>query len=211
MKANTDWTDVKAAANQMAGNWRSFDSFAWSRGYGLAEADNWMIWYTSHRDAGLLAQSNEKVINERLQPFAEADDPDVVLERHSHFAVGHVDGFSIRVFRNDGSITLAFEEFCRIQADLDNYPVLSESDYSEREFQATLENYAIEMWPWRKELPEGWEGEVYNWFSNNGHDRHTENRDDLGGWAPREAIIEALQDLGLMPALVVESQRGETR
>ena len=41
---------------------------------------------------------------------------------------------------------------------LANYPVLDEEDYSEREWQATLENFAIEMWPYRNDLPEGWEG-----------------------------------------------------
>ena len=46
-------------------------------------------------------------------------------------------------------------------------------------------------------MPEGWEAEVYGWFSDNGLDEFTENRDDRGGWAPREKIIEALQALGL--------------
>jgi hypothetical protein len=86
----------------------------------------------------------------------------------------------------------------------EDYPILNESDYSEKEYQATLENYASEMWGMRKELPDGWEGEVYSWFSDNGHDRFTENTDDQGGYAPRENITEALQDLGLLPTVVVE-------
>jgi len=204
MNTFTDWANVEAAAKHMAGNWRSFPSFAWSRGYDLPDADKWAIWYTSSRDAGLLEQSNHEEIGKRLAPFLEGDDPDIVAEHHSHWAVGWLDGFSIRVFGKGGGITPSFSEFCRIKEALESYPILSESDYSEREYQATLENYASEMWSMRKELPHGWEGEVYSWFSDHGQDRHTENKDDQGGYAPRVAIVEALQDLGLMPTVVVE-------
>lgn len=198
-----DWTDVEDAAKQLAGNWQDFECFAWSRGYDLEDADQWAIWYTSSRDAGLLEQSNEAAINKQLEPFTHGHDPDLVFESHSHWAVGHVDGFSVRVFGKDGTITDAFREFCSIKDRLDAYPVLDESDYSEREYTATLENYSSELWG-SKELPEGWEGEVYHWFSNNGHDRYTESRDDQGGYAPKKKIIEALQDLGLLPTIIVE-------
>lgn len=201
-----DWTDVESAAHALAGNWRKFECFAWHRGHDLPDADNWLIHYTSHRDSGLLDQSNEHAISKRLDPFTQDDDPDVVFESHSHWAVGYVDGFSLRVFGTDGTITDAFREFVRIQEALANYPVLDEEDYSEREFQATLENYAIEMSPYRTDLPEGWQGEVYRWFSDNDHHRYIENRDDQGGYAPREAIVEALQDLGLMPSVIIKEK-----
>jgi hypothetical protein len=205
-KKGIDWNNVEAVAKQLAGNWYKLECFAWSRGYDLDDADQWCIWYTSSRDAGLLEQSNEKAIRERLQPFSDGDDPDLVFESHSHWACGHIDGFSIRVFKPDGSITPAFEEFCKIKQDLENYPVLNESDYSDREYEATLENYRSEMWGCRDELPEGWEAEVYSWFSDNGHDEFIENTDDRGGWASREKIIEALQSLALMPSVVVAVQ-----
>jgi hypothetical protein len=195
----TDWSDVTSAAEGLAGNWRNFDSFSWHRAYELDDADKWAIWYTSHRDAGLLAQSNEQAINKRLERFAEGDDPDLVFETHSHFAVGHVDGFSLRVCKADGTITPAFQEFCRLKEELDAYPILNETDYSEREYEATLENYREELWRLRGELPEGWEEKVYSWFSDNGQDEFIESRDDTGGWAPREKIIEALAALGLVP------------
>ncbi|MEI7684839.1 MAG: hypothetical protein WCL32_07405 [Planctomycetota bacterium] len=129
----------------------------------------------------------------------EGDDPDIVAESHSHWAVGYLDGFSIRVVGKSGEITEAFKLFCQIKQKLDDYPVLNEGDYSDREYEATLENYSSEMWSMRKELPDGWEGQVYSWFSDNGKDRFIENRDDQGGWAPKDEILEALQDLGLMP------------
>lgn len=198
--------DVEAAAKELAGNWRKFESFAWHRSHELEDADNWMIHYTSGRDAGLLSQSNHAEIAIRLAPFTEGDDPDVVAETHSHWAVGYLDGFSIRVFRHDGSITLAFDEFFHIKEALDDYPILNEDDYAQREYEATLENYRIELWRLKDELPEGWESDVYSWFSDHGHERFIENRGDQGGYAPRDKIIEALQDLGLLPTVVIERQ-----
>lgn len=198
MKAMIDWSDVESAAKEAAGNWREFDCFAWHRGCDLEDADNWMVSYTSNRDSGLLVQSNEKAINKRLEQYAEGGDSDLVFERHTHWACGYLDGFSLRVFRPDGTVSPAFEEFCRIQEQLEDYPLLDESDYSEREYTSTLENYCSEAWRLRDTLPEGWEADVYRWFSENGHDEHTENRDDQGGWAPREALIDALKALGLL-------------
>ena len=200
--------DVESAAKAMAGNWRKFECFAWHRSGDLEDADKWAIIYTHHRDSGLLDQSNAAEIAKRLAPFMEGDDPDVVAETHSHWAVGHIDGFSIRVFKSDGTVTPAFEELCRIKAAQDDYPVLNETDYSEREYEAALENYRSELGRHGDRLPAGWESEVYSWFSDNGDERFIEIRDDQGAWAPKEKIIEALQALGLWPELLVcDSER----
>ena len=71
--------------------------------------------------------------------------------------VGHVDGFSLRVFRN-GTITEAFKKYHDLAKQLDNYPVLDESDYSNREYEATVENIDIAAWKLKQqfELPDGW-------------------------------------------------------
>mgnify|MGYP006206866459 CR=1 FL=1 len=45
----------------------------------------------------------EEAIGKAMEPFTEGDDPDVVMESHTHWAVGHVDGFSVRVHR-DGEV-----------------------------------------------------------------------------------------------------------
>jgi hypothetical protein len=208
--ARIDWTDVEDAARQLAGNWRRIDSFAWLRGCDLADADRWMIWYTSHRDAGLLARSNERAIEERLRPFAEGDDPDVVFERHSHWAAGHLDGFSVRVYGADGAVTPAFEEFCRIKEELAGYPLLDERDYAWRVYEATLANYRNELGRLADGLSDRWEAQVYSWFNDHGEDRFTDNRDDEGGWAPREAILRALRGLGLVARTASQSDtKGE--
>lgn len=195
-----DWSDVEAAAKELAGNWRRFQSFAWHKSYDLDDPDAWAIIYTSNRDSGLLGQSNEKAINEMLDKYTEGDDPDLVFERHSHWAVGHVDGFSVRVYRPDGTITDAFREVCGIHERLEDYPVMDESEYSERELEATLENYRSEIGHYRSDLPDGWESVVYRYFSDNGDYKYVENRDDQGGWAPREVLVEALIEMGLLEA-----------
>jgi len=198
-----DWGDVAAAAAELAGNWQRFDGFVWFRGNDLSDAANWMIFYTSNAQSGLLEESNQKVMADRLRRFSEGDDPDIVFEEHSHWVVGHMDGFSVRVVGPDGTVTDAFREFCDIQEALDGYPVLDDQDYGDREYEATLTNYRNEMWKQKDELPEGWAGEVYDWFEQRGHQEYVENCDDRGGYAPREPITEALTDLGLLPRIVV--------
>lgn len=195
-----DWTDVEATANSLARNWRNFECFGWSRAFDLERPDDWCVWYTSHRDSGLLDRSNEHVIRQRLDRFSEGDDPDLVWERHSHFAVGFVDGFSLRVFGPDESTTEAFRQFCGIQEALATYPVLDDEQYSGLEYEAALTNYREEVGRLRDTLPEGWEGEVFGYFSEHGMCRFIENRDDRGAFAPREEILKALVALGLLPA-----------
>jgi hypothetical protein len=153
--------DIEEAATKAAGNWQKFTSFVWWRDRELADADKWAIIYTSNRDSGLLDQSNAAFIAKALEQFTEGDDPDVVMETHDHWAVGHVDGFSLRVFRN-GEVTDAFRAYHELAQRMDDYPILDESDYSERELEATLDNIADAAWRLKNEfdLPEDWTWQV---------------------------------------------------
>jgi hypothetical protein len=112
------------------------------------------------------------------------------MESHSHWAVGHVDGFSIRVYR-DGEVTDAFRTYHEIAERLDGYPILDEEDYGRREYEATLENIADAAWRLKGEyvLPDGWGGDVYSWLSEH-RQRAVENRDDQGGY-PEEYDLQA--------------------
>jgi len=187
---------IEDAASEAAGNWRRFTCFVWDRARDLDDADDWAIIYTHNRDSGLLDLSNADAIAKALTPFAEADDPDVVFESHSHWAVGHVDGFSIRVFR-DGEITDAFRTYHDLAERIADYPILDESDYSEREYVATVENIADSAWRLKNEhdLPEGWECEVYSWLSDH-RQRAVENRDDRGGYPDEDDLRDAFKALG---------------
>jgi hypothetical protein len=188
--------DIEDAATKAAGNWKDFKCFVWFRDQELEDADQWAVIYTHHRDSGLLDQSNAAVIGKALEPFTDGDDPDVVFESHNHWAVGHIDGFSIRVFK-DGKITEAFETYHELAQRMDDYPILDESDYSERELEATLENIEDAAWRLKHEfdLPEGWESEVYSWLSDN-DSSEVENRDDQSGYPSEESLRAAFEALG---------------
>lgn len=187
---------LSEAAKQAAGNWQKFDSFAWFRRSELEEPEKWAIIYTHNRDSGLLDQSNGQVIAEELAKFAEGDDPDVVFESHNHWAVGHVDGFSIRVYKKR-KITEAFRVYHELAERMENYPILDEADYSEREYDATLIGIfsAAGSLKHDYELPEGWQDQVYSWLSEN-EETEIENCDDQGGYPSEEAIERAFEALG---------------
>ncbi len=178
------------AAREAAGNWQDFNCFVWDRLREIDDPENWAIVYTHNWDSRLLDLSNADAISEAMKPYTEGDDPNVVMESHSHWAVGHVDGFSLRVFRN-GEITDAFRTYHEHAERMDGYPILDEEDYSRREYEATLENIAEAAWRLKHQydLPEGWEGDVYSWLSDH-RQRAVENRDDQGGY-PEENDLRA--------------------
>ena len=187
---------LEEAARTMAGNWRSWTCFVWDRKHDLRDPENWSIIYTHNRDSGLLDQSNAEVIAKTLTPFTTGDDADVVFESHAHWAVGHVDGFSARVYR-DGEITEAFRAYHDLSERLADYPILDECDYSEREHEVTLDNVADACWRLKSqyELPDDWDSEVYSWLSDH-RPGSVENRDDQGGYPSEGDLREAFDILG---------------
>jgi len=187
---------LEEAAGRAAGNWRRFDSFVWFRDDDVADPENWAIIYTHNRDSRLLDLSNAQAVAKAMRPFAEGEDPDVVMESHDHWAVGHVDGFSIRVHR-DGEITDAFKTYHALAERLAGYPILDEADYGRREYEATLENIADAAWRLKGDydLPEGWECEVFSWFDDH-RQRAIENRDDQGGYPEDSDLRDAFEALG---------------
>ena len=186
---------LEEAAQQAAGNWKSFDCFVWFR-QDIEDADNWCIVYCQHRDSGLIDESNAHVIEQEMMKFTEGDDPDVVPENHSHWLVGTVEGFSIRVYKDD-EITPAFTRYVELQNALEDYPILDQDDYSTREYEATLENIDDASWHVKSDydLPDYWQQAVYSWLSE--HDcSEIENTDDQGGYPSEEALQTAFEALG---------------
>jgi hypothetical protein len=194
MSSYVDWADVDAAAVDMAGNHRKFESFGWHDR--PEDSDKWAIVYTHNRDSDLLAQSNADAIGEIMEPFVESED--VVPERHSHWACGWVDGYSIRVFDDNGNVTDAFRAWCEVQERINNYPLLNEEDHSRREYEAALESITQEG---RRMLVDGaaedWAEQVFSWLWEN-NQRELENRDGNGACPSEESVREALDELGLL-------------
>lgn len=193
--------ELRDAAKEAAGNWQRFGSFAWFRQRELKKPEDWAIIYTHNRDSGLLDQSNAAVIHKAMLPFSEGDDPNVVFESHSHWAVGHVDGFSIHVFKR-GQITKAFRTYHELAERMADYLILDESDYSERELNATYENVDLAAWRLKQEfspLPDHWQSEVFSWLSDN-RDHALESVDDQGGWPSDDDLEAAFDALGYQRA-----------
>lgn len=196
---------LEDAAKAAAGNWKKFECFAWHRVRELHDSDNWTVIYTHHRDSGLLDQSNAAAIEAELDTFTTGSNPDVVAEHHHHWAVGWIDGYSIRVYRR-GRITRAFRKYHKLAQRLAAYPVLDEEDYSRREHEDTISNLADSAWRLRNEygLPEGWETMVYDWFRQ--HDYSAiENRDDHGGYPAESQLRAAFDALGFPQAAVCKA------
>src|SRR4051812_39439550 len=189
-------TALEDAARTMAGNWGSWTCFVWDRKHDLRDPVKWSIIYTHNRDSGLLDQSNAEVIAKALTTFTTGEDPDVVFESHAHWAVGHVDGFSIRVYR-DGEITDVFRAYHDLAERLADYPILDECDYSEREHEANLDNAVDACWRLKSQyqLPDGWDSEIYSWLSDH-RPGSVENRDDRGGYPSEADLQEAFDTLG---------------
>ena len=187
---------VEEAAEKAASNWRDFSCFWWIRAREIAAPEDWAIIYTHNRDSGLLDQSNASVIAKAMKPFADTDDPDVVFESHSHWAVGarrRIQYPGVQI----GEITPTFQRYHELATAMEEYPILDESDYSEREYEATLDNIPIAGWRLQNEyeLPDDWVGQVYSWFSDNDQSA-IENTDDQGGWPTENQLAEAFSALG---------------
>ena len=161
LATNKDWSDVAEAAKDMAGNWKKFSCFGWS-GKPEEHEDDYTIIYTRNRDSNCLAESNHHALVKRLQKHFEADEPDIDVERHNHWAVGWVEGFVIRVFK-DGQVTEAFADFAKLMQKLSDYPVLDEEDFSNREYEESIDTIIC---CGKSKLvdgaPEDWASQVYS-------------------------------------------------
>jgi hypothetical protein len=182
-------------AKELVGNWRKFESFGWSSA--PDDARNWCIVYTEARDSDLVDQSNASVVEAALEPFWD-DDSDVQRERHRHWACGWIDGWAIRVYDQDGSLTPAFEAYAALHCALQDYPLLDEDDFSRREYEAAIdaiENEAPDFRP-DKPAPDGWAAEVFGWLWEN-NQAAVENADGHGASPSRDDITEAFDALGI--------------
>jgi hypothetical protein len=100
-----------------------------------------------------------------------------------------------------------YNEILKVINDLEDYPLLDEDDYSDREYNATIENIKGELHSATFNYQETKEytdmdsekaaGLVYHWLSDN-NDRELESSDDTGGYPSTESITKALLSLKLI-------------
>jgi hypothetical protein len=181
---------IEDLAKEAAGNWKKFESFAWHDE--PEDGDNWTIINTHHRDSDLLSQSNADAIDNALQPFMGDD---CISMRSSHWGVGWVDGYAIRVYK-EGEVTKAFSAYAELYIALQNYPVLDDEDYSRRELEASIENINDIAHNYVKaSAPAEWSEKVWEWLWNNDQ-RELDNSDGHGAYPSLKACQTALKALG---------------
>jgi hypothetical protein len=187
----TTHQNVADHASEAAGNWRKFGSFAWHDK--PADADRWFIWNTTNRDADLVTQSNHAQIAAALEPFTAGDDPDVRAHSASHWAVGWVEGFEIRVYGADGSITEAYKAADELICAMADYPILSDEDFSEREHAALCDAIAeVGRNMTGSRARKGWPSYVAHWLHENEQGETEDTGEGKGAYPSEESVRRAL-------------------
>lgn len=182
-----DWSDADAAGLALADNFRSFTA-CWLGD--TPDEDGWTLQYTHNRDSDLLTESNAAAIEKALLDC----DPETECYpcRHSHFACGWLEGFYIKT----GSA--AWAVYCELMARIDDYPVLDEDDFSERELEAAFENVKAALRYSREiELRDDLDldaaaAEVHYWL-----DSHRSG-DYAYSWPNDDDLYDACEALGLL-------------
>lgn len=132
---------MEKVLEKLAGNWQRFDSFSWwgRDNENVPDPERWALVYTVNRDSSPLERANAKAIDAELEQWTEGDTPDVIPERHTHWACGWVDGYAIRVFTPEGEPTPAILRYLELSNFLTNdYPVLDDTLY-EKELEEDRE------------------------------------------------------------------------
>jgi hypothetical protein len=181
-------------AKKLVGNWREFESFCW-HGQPEEDGEQWAIVTTNSRDSDHRTKSNAAAIDKEMEAFpADQCKP----HRAGHWACGWVEGWEIRVYAKDGTLTPAFLAYSELHSALEAYPVLDDSDYCRRQHEACLKNIDYEG---RNlvddDAPEDWPVKVYGWLVDN-DERALEEGDDDEAYPTKDQIKPALKALGML-------------
>jgi hypothetical protein len=94
----------------------------------------------AERGDDILEESNYLSALEIVQGAAESED-DVIDATCGHWLVGSLRQLFVRVYEDDGvTFTAAWKAIVEIGEGLESYPIVDESDYSEREWKLYEEN-----------------------------------------------------------------------
>ena len=161
------------------------------KGLALEDRQDWLVAPCGHnRDSTLLDESNWAT---QLKALPEGDDAEIHC--FGHWACGW---FEILIVRPGSAAAKEAEE---LEGALSNYPVLSDEDYSEREFEATRANVEQVVCDVVRRH-DGYENvkpgdvacNVNRWLFEN-EQEEVESRDDQGGYPSEEAVMRAIDAL----------------
>jgi hypothetical protein len=193
---------LKEAIKKLKGNWKQFESFCWSDQPDNAE--DWCIVYTHHRDSPIKDLSNASYFRKKLNPLVDRT-KDVIDFSANHWAVGHIDGWAVRVVDARGLATMSFRRLVSILTMQEEHVLLDTVDYDERVTRAKWKNiefYAKSCLPkghyLKDALPADWVDQVDellhiidpNW---------EDDLDEEGAPRPRiDNLVEALKRADLL-------------
>jgi hypothetical protein len=190
---------LKQDAFRFAGNWRGQENFVWSGRHDFDFPELYGHYLLSHRDSGLLEQSNHDAIVQTMrESHAFRENETWRVELFNHWAVGYVNVLVLQSIDENGEATNEFETLHDIFMRLEEYPILNEDDYMQREFLATCENIReVLRMSCIDDMPENEDmvPDLYQWFAENDM-AAIESRDDHGGYPSDEQMVAALVALG---------------
>jgi len=155
------------------------------------------------RDSQLRELSNANALEKALAKVQEFDDEYAIVSAN-HWAVGWVDHLAFRVIGDDGQPTEIFKWLLSWFDALSDYPVADDDDYSEREYEAVMENirdagHRIKEGGPVEEM--GWEESVREWLEEHGSHQARRSLEDPENYGMDPADVEkALRALGLFRA-----------
>ena len=173
-------------AEQVVEDTRQISDFAY---YGdLPLGETWGFTISTHRDANVLERSNWEVISEdMLKRFPQS----VETVSCSHWAVGWVEHLAVRMLTTRGKTTKAGEAILEWREALADYPVASDSHYSQMEYDEALENLEWRCSP--DNPPDDWKEKLFGEL----HDRNIYYEEDYFQ-ATDAQLNEVMTDLGWM-------------
>jgi len=126
-------------ANEFAGNWLSERYYSNPTLQSQKNPEFWGVYYFGQAGGPgrtCLAASNRAVIEKALQKYTSGKYPTVIEICDRHFCCGCMDGLAIKVFCSNGKTpTKAYAVFAKLMAELEEYPILDEDDWSKREWE----------------------------------------------------------------------------
>ena len=150
---------------------------------------DYYVVYAQSRDSDLLTKSNFDVLEEEFD-----GKEGVEIVRFGSWATGWVEYIMIHEEADD--LLMKADDYME---QLENYPVLDEEDFSQREYDATIENIK-----WEGGLEEEEAKEVFSWLWDYDQDQ-VEAHDGGGGYPSKESIEKALTDLSRRGKVIGEA------
>jgi hypothetical protein len=183
-----------------AGNWKQSGA-AWDRSQ-WREVEQIGFYTLRHRDSEILTISNaEQIQKEFREKLPGEENVTWAVHEFSHWAVGWVTHLMVRVYTPHGKLTNSWKLLEDLHVQMQDYPVLNEEDYSDKEETERLENVTESLRHnfWYMEnynTDEEWAAlgsTVLDWLENSEHQNFVHDH----YYAEKKMLEDALEGLGI--------------